>query len=373
MIINKPKIIFLASNFDKGGMEKVACNITNLLSDNYSIFFVVFKVSDKSYYKEIENVVHFQLIDLNAYEPPSRGIRFLRDKIISEIKGGYKLVKILHSIQPQFIISVDPHGIFWANILVSHQKTTIYMWWHNTISLYSSQKSWIWKKFIFKKFNKHIVLNQAMKQELKTEFPQADVTCIYNAININGHNFIAKGSNFIYVGRLYNNQKRLDRLFKALALLNRDDWRLQIIGEGQDRQFLTNLANELKINNKIIWSGWIKNPWQTINSASFGVLSSDYEGSPMVVTESIYHGLPYICMDCPVGLREIIKEGVNGTIVSLTKNEESNIERLSVTLLKAIKGEIKIGTQQAMRESIARFMPQEVFKEWLRLFKKPNI
>jgi glycosyltransferase involved in cell wall biosynthesis len=72
-------------------------------------------------------------------------------------------------------------------------------------------------------------------------------------------------------------------------------------------------------------------------------------------------------MDCPVGPREIIKEGINGILVPLSKNEDENVKNLSLTLQKALEGKIKIGTQMEIRESVMQFMPEKIVKDWKKL------
>ena len=367
LVNKKPKIIFLISCFDKGGMVKVVCDVANLLANEYSISLVTFTTFKTNYYFEVKNSFKFQFIDIQSYRLLSSSISGILRKLLSEIRGGYRLFQIIRNIKPTIIVCTDAHGIFWAYFIRPWCKFSIYMWSHIPIDSYISQKSWLWRKIVLRRVKNYIAINKDMEQGLKRKFPKAQVSVIYNMIDTKQSNFIKFGNNFIYMGRINNNPKRLDRLFKALSFLTNPYWHLQIIGDGPDEIFLRNLSIELGINDKITWSGWQTNPWDTLDSASFGILSSDYEGFSLVTAEGIYHGLPYICMDCPVGPREIIKEGINGILVPLSKNEDENVKNLSLTLQKALEGKIKIGTQMEIRESVMQFMPEKIVKDWKKL------
>jgi len=238
------------------------------------------------------------------------------------------------------------------------------MWWHGSIKAYKRSFLWYFKNLYFSKVSFHIVLNEPMKKEIQKLFPQKDVVILRNPIDYSDKFFVSRGKNFLYVGRLDNKQKRLDRLFYALAQLKEYDWRLVIVGDGEDKSFLQNLAKNLKIEQRIDWLGWVENPWKVINDVNFGVLTSDFEGSPLVLAEGIYHGIPYISTDCPVGPRDIIQEGVNGVLVPLGENEEKNIQNLMETLKKALENKIELGTQEKMRESVQKFDPVEIKNNW---------
>lgn len=116
----------------------------------------------------------------------------------------------------------------------------------------------------------------------------------------------------LYVGRLHQHQKRLDILFKGLALLD-VDWMLHCIGDGPDRDEIRNLAKILEIDNQILFHGWKENPWEVVEEVSALVMSSDYEGLPLVLMEALGRGIPVISSNCS-GASDIIVDGENGWI-----------------------------------------------------------
>ncbi|UPO87203.1 CDP-glycerol glycerophosphotransferase family protein [Niallia sp. Man26] len=116
----------------------------------------------------------------------------------------------------------------------------------------------------------------------------------------------------LYVGRLDQHQKRLDILFKGLELLE-TDWRLHCIGEGPDGEKIRKLADELGIKDRILFHGWQEDPWNVAEEVTALVMSSDYEGLPLVLMEALGRGMPVISTNCS-GASDIINDGENGWI-----------------------------------------------------------
>jgi UDP-D-galactose:(glucosyl)LPS alpha-1,6-D-galactosyltransferase len=75
------------------------------------------------------------------------------------------------------------------------------------------------------------------------------------------------------------------------------------------------LAIALNISDRVIWHGWLDNPWDEIHEATALVLTSDYEGLPMVIGEAMTRGVPVISTDCPTGPADYIEQGVNGWLI----------------------------------------------------------
>ena len=84
-----------------------------------------------------------------------------------------------------------------------------------------------------------------------------------------------------------------------MSLIEDDfEYELDIIGDGPDRTYLENLAVELNIDKNINWLGWVDKPWEKVELATALILSSDYEGCPMVLIQSLGRGIPVIATDC---------------------------------------------------------------------------
>lgn len=110
-------------------------------------------------------------------------------------------------------------------------------------------------------------------------------------------------------------QKNHALLLRAFARLPDTSATLLILGEGELRASLESLAEELGIADRVIMPGFAVDPWPYLASAEIFVLSSDYEGFPLVLAEAMHAGLKIVSTDCISGPREMLDGGRFGRLV----------------------------------------------------------
>jgi glycosyltransferase involved in cell wall biosynthesis len=91
--------------------------------------------------------------------------------------------------------------------------------------------------------------------------------------------------------------------------------KLMILGSGELEQELKDLARSLGIGDDVQFAGFIADPWPYYASADLFVLSSDYEGYPLVLVEAMMCGVPVVATNCESGPREILDSGRFGRLV----------------------------------------------------------
>jgi glycosyltransferase involved in cell wall biosynthesis len=115
-------------------------------------------------------------------------------------------------------------------------------------------------------------------------------------------------------GRL-NAQKDYPTLLRAFASVRpRRSARLLILGEGEEREALQQLADELGIAADVGLPGFVANPYAFMARCAVYALSSRFEGSPMVLVEALACGCRIVATDCPNGPAETL-HGVPGTVL----------------------------------------------------------
>lgn len=111
-------------------------------------------------------------------------------------------------------------------------------------------------------------------------------------------------------------QKDFETLIRAFALVRaRRHCRLLILGEGQRRDKLEELAVELGVSEDVALPGFVANPYPIMAAADVFVLSSRWEGSPNVLTEALALGTPVVATDCRSGPGEILDGGLVAPLV----------------------------------------------------------
>lgn len=111
-------------------------------------------------------------------------------------------------------------------------------------------------------------------------------------------------------------QKDLGTLLRAFAeVLRSRPARLVVLGEGDERTKLTNLARELGISPFVQFPGDIRPAFSYMAKARVFVLSSAWEGLSMALLEAMACGTPVVSTDCPYGPSEILEGGKWGRLV----------------------------------------------------------
>jgi glycosyltransferase involved in cell wall biosynthesis len=91
--------------------------------------------------------------------------------------------------------------------------------------------------------------------------------------------------------------------------------RLMLLGAGGERENLLALADRLGITRDIALPGFVPRPYAQLAHADLFVLTSRWEGMPLVLIEALACGTPVVATDCPSGPREVLADGHHGALV----------------------------------------------------------
>ena len=91
--------------------------------------------------------------------------------------------------------------------------------------------------------------------------------------------------------------------------------RLVILGEGELRQELEALCLQLGLEDVVDMPGFCANPYALMARCDLYVLSSRFEGSPVVLVEALACGARIISTDCPSGPSETLSGVVGARLV----------------------------------------------------------
>lgn len=169
------------------------------------------------------------------------------------------------------------------------------------------------------------------------------------------------------VGR-YTYQKGFDMLIDAFALAHSKslEWKLRIVGGGEEKELLKKKIAEHKLENFVTLVPFTKNIQAEYLEAGMYLLSSRFEGFVLVLVEAKDAGLPTIAYDCPEGPADIVCDGKDGFLVK--PNDVSAFAERMVQLANDEKLRKQFGSYG--KEDIKRISPENVFNMWDKLFKK---
>jgi glycosyltransferase involved in cell wall biosynthesis len=168
----------------------------------------------------------------------------------------------------------------------------------------------------------------------------------------------------IGMGRL-TRQKDFETLIRAFARVKRElPARLILLGEGEDREELEDLCQNLGIENDVDFRGFASNPYAFLSHAALFVLSSRWEGLPGALIEALACGTKVISTDCPSGPREILGNGIYGQLVPVGDNSA-----MAEAMLKALSGTYIAATPT---ERIGLFEAESNIDRYLELLVGPS-
>lgn len=172
----------------------------------------------------------------------------------------------------------------------------------------------------------------------------------------------------ISVGRL-NFQKGYDLLLLALkpVFKKHPEWNIYIYGEGEERQRLENLRDNLDLTNHVFFPGFVRDIQGEYLQSSFYVMSSRYEGLPMVLLEAMACGLPIVSFNCPEGPAQLLKDGA-GLLIP-----PENVEELTKGINRMIEDEtLRSNLREQAYKKVKEYSPEKVYSQWINLFNCSN-
>lgn len=158
-------------------------------------------------------------------------------------------------------------------------------------------------------------------------------------------------------------EKNQQLLIKSFAKIKNkySDYKLEIYGEGPDKDSLQQLIDELNIGDRVKLMGRKKNIIDCIKKAAIFVLPSNSEGMPNALLEAMALGIPSIATDCPIGGSAIlIKNNENGLLIPM--NDE---DKMIGAMEKIISNQdFSNRISQNAAKIVDYFESEKVCKEW---------
>lgn len=170
------------------------------------------------------------------------------------------------------------------------------------------------------------------------------------------------------VGRLHIWQKRQDVLIKAFSFIHKSypKYELNLYGSGPDEEKLRQLAKEYGIEKVVFFHGEIKNVQEQLLFNEIFVLTSDFEGIPNALLEAMALGMPVISTKCsPGGAELLINDHENGLLVDC--DDVHSLYRAFCEMVT--KKEMADMFGVAARESVRRFSPEIIIRQWIDVFQ----
>lgn len=316
--MNQNKYLFLITGMPMGGAERVMATLANeFVAKGHQVRLVTLKKAISAY--KLDERIEF--IGGNSEATSSNYIVRKIQTIYAAIKSIIFYRRQLKEYKPDMILSflTNTNLLAVINNLISLKKYPV------IISERCDPRTR--SKLLIKLCNKvypladsivcqsKVIENYFLEQNSKSK-----TTVIANPINeecINKKDISKRQKKIVAVGRL-NNQKNYDLLIDAFSDIEKDypNHKLEIYGQGPEKNRLQNKIDNLGLTDKILLMGTRQNVMQDVADAELYVMSSDFEGFPNALAEAMASGIPVISTNFPTGVaKELIKDDENGYVV----------------------------------------------------------
>lgn len=348
--------------FNSGGMERVVSYKANWLATNstHEITIITFSQNDRSdFFPLHKNIIriNWELDSHDVSNDLEKKLRiWLKEhpqdicistygrefKILPKIKDGSKKIVEFH-----FAYDINKHWLSNSSnklrtAVLGHLKT-------RAMTLTA------------KKYDCIVCLTEADKKRWNSD----KVVQIYNPITIEASLLSdCSSKEIVAVGRM-DKQKGFDYLLDCWKTIEHKhpDWQLKIYGGG-DSSIYEKQIKDLGLKHASL-RGRTSDVPKVLRESSIYILSSRYEGFPLIICEAMRCGLPIVSFDCPSGPAELVKDGVNGYVIK----KVGDIDKMSKCISDLIENEdLRKKFGQNSHQLSKKLESTYIMEKWLALF-----
>lgn len=267
-----------------------------------------------------------------------RGVRTVDLGCQSAPQALIKLARHLRKAQPQVLLAAMSHANVVAALahrLARSRARLVLSERVNLSSLFTEYRDWRTRamrqlmRLTYPWADQIVAVSHGVADDLERniQLPAGRLTTIYNpvvddhlrdqAAVVPEHPWMNADQPpvVLSVGRL-TAQKDYETLMRAFAKVRAcRPVRLLVLGEGELRASLLEVADRLGVGSDVAFPGFAENPFAFMRAARVFVLSSRFEGLPGVLIQAMACGARVVSTDCPSGPREVLEGGRWGRLV----------------------------------------------------------
>lgn len=381
-------ILFLLKSLETGGLEVVTSVLANkFITEGHKVYVYSFLDGKNSVARRFDKRVELEV--MNDYSVSKHNVEALHrilvenkiDVIINQwglplipiktarkaSKGlDVKIISVYHNA-PSFNGRIQK-----MNIAVTCYENPLKRLVFRTIKSAYRMVTSRAMAYIYKKSDRFLVLSDCYIKEFKKFTGIRNIGklgVMTNPVTIENtdyeYSLEKKLKEIIYVGRLDFVQKRVYRVIDTWIYLEGKypKWKLTIIGDGEDKENLENHVKALGLK-RVSFEGF-KNPINYYKRASVLMLTSDFEGFPLVLAECMSFGVVPVVYHSYAAVEDIIEDRRNGIVQPFCK-EGFNAEDMARRISELMKDKDRRNNMAISAiEKSRNYSVDEIYRRWM--------
>ena len=311
MTLKKAKICLIGGGLQGGGQERSLVNMANYLVGKGFIITIINLFRTEQFYSLDEKI--------NIEWPKINRAKY--NRLIYAIKLLPYVRRKIKQHNPDVILSFGEWFNPFAVFVTRFMNVPVFLADRMGPTMRFDPLIQFLRKRLYRFADGIIVQTKVAKENVRKFSGVKNIRVIPNPLNpLNCKNSV-KIKRIISVGRLTIEKGHI-HLLRAFSMVKDKEWELTLVGDGIEKEYLMLEAIHLGINDRVVFHGQLPNFNSIICSSEIFVLPSLHEGFPNALLEAMSVPLACIASDCVAGPGEIIKDGVNGLLVTPGDEEE---------------------------------------------------
>lgn len=354
-------------------MEKVVLGKANYLAEKgYEVFIVTTEQKGRESFFDIDRRIECHDLDINyENENNSSFIKKLTSFKYKQKLHKRRLEEYIRMKKPDIVVSTFGNEVNFLYNIKDGSKKILEIHFSRFFRLQLKRKG-IWElvdryrskvdRKKVEKYDRFVVLTHEDKRYWDGV---KNIEVIPNFIAIHDKNADMNSKKAIAVGR-FSYQKGYERMIMAWKRVNEvhPEWILNIFGNGEEKEKIRTLVDNLGLNEKVTLNDATNDIGKEYVTSSLFILSSRYEGLPMVLLEAMSYGLAIVSYDCKCGPKDIIDNNRNGVLV-----EEGNVNKLADAIIEVINNDTKRKMlAKNAKEDSKIYSTECIMKQWMNMF-----
>ena len=365
-----------------GGADKIIISKANYMADHwgYEVYLITDSQNGLPTFFPLSPKVHLIDLDINFFQqyqyPPLK-----RLMVYLKLMRRYRkaMERTLQQIRPDIIISTFSRDAKFVGLFKKYSKAAI-------AEVHTTKKNIRALPNLRLKGGFYIFLAAYIERQLNNSAKRFDEVVVLNSLEEDLwkrvrkvrviHNAVQyypeeenelKAKNVIYVGRA-EYEKAPDRLIDVWRVVaeKHPDWTVSMYCTGAMLDKLKARVCDYGLEQQVRFMPPTKDMLSAYMSSSICVLTSRFEGFPVVLQEAMGCGIPCVSFNCPSGPRYIITDQEDGYLV-----RDGDIDGFAEKVCLLMEDEAlrrRLGRQA--KQSMARYGADVIMAQWRELFER---